>query len=243
MKTQVYLPFSLIAKLAYLFSLMFILSACSSEESGLSTDRDPDADASYKVTFTTAWTAVSFPANFPSGAHFSGLVGGTHNDQVRFWEIGQNASAGIESMAETGSQSALAAEVELAKSVGSANFVLGGQGNAAAGSVELEFDINELYPLVTLVSMVAPSPDWFVGVSDLSLYDDTAGDWKQTLEVSLKVYDAGTDSGLVFTAADDDTQPPELIVSLTSDPIDTDFIDGVGPGGEFIATFSFERIK
>jgi len=228
---------------AVLFSIIFILSACSEDASNLTTNRDPSAAASYTVTFSTAWTEASFPTNFPAGAHFSGLIGGTHNDQVKLWESGQIASGGIENMAETGAKGTLVSEVEAAKADGKAQFLLSGSGATASDTVELEFDINPAYPLVTLVSMVAPSPDWFVGVRDLSLFDSAAGDWKQTVVVKLAVYDAGSDSGLVFGAGNADTQPPEVITRLSSSTSDTDFVDGVGPAGEFVATMTFERIK
>ena len=217
-------------------------AACSSDDSSF-TDRDSTADASYKVTFNSTWNSETFPTNFPSGAHFSGLIGATHNEQVKFWEPGQIASDGIVSMAETGSRSILTAEIEAQKSEGKAEFLLSGAGNDASGLVEFEFDINQEYSLITLVSMVAPSPDWFVGVRDLSLFDEAENDWKQTMTVSLIVYDAGSDNGLVFEAANADTQPREVITRLSSAPEDTDFVEGVTEGGEFIGSFTFERIK
>ncbi len=231
-------------KILMLISASLLAAGCSEDPASVAgTDRDREADASYRVSFTSAWSSTVFPTGFPAGAHFSALTGATHNDQIKIWEIGQLASEGIESMAETGSQDALIAEVEAAKKVGTVDFVLGGEGNAAVGTAILEFDINVLYPLVTLVSMVAPSPDWFVGVRDLSLFDVTADDWVQTLEVALMVYDAGTDSGLSFNSGDSDTRPPEIINLLSSSAADTDFVDGVGPAGEFIGTFKFERTK
>ncbi len=231
-------------KAIILFAIFITAAACSSDGGGSDTDRDPNADASYKVTFTTVWTNTNFPKGVPDGAHFSDLIGATHNEQIKFWEVGQMATDGIESMAETGSKSALSAEVGAAKADGKAEFRLSESGNTAVGTVEFEFDINQTYPLVTLTSMVAPSPDWFVGVRDLLLFDTAAGDWKDTVTVDLKVYDAGTDSGSDFTSGNSDTQPADPIALLGSTvSTDTDFINGVGSGGEFIATMTFTRIK
>ncbi len=235
-------------KAIVLFAIFITVAACSSDGDS-DTDRDANASATYKVTFTTVWTGINFPIMFPGGAHFSGLIGGTHNEQIKFWETGQMATDGIESMAETGSKSGLSSEVNAAIADGRAEFELSGGGNSNAGMVELEFDINETYPLVTLVSMVAPSPDWFVGVRDLLLllFDTAAGDWMDTVTVDLKVYDAGTDSGVTFTASNADTQPADPIALLTSVSTDTDFTNGVGPdigsGERFIATMTFTRIK
>ena len=158
---------------------------------------------------------------------------------------GQNASAGIESTAETGSQFIFSDEVGAARADGKAEFTLAASGNAsAAGTVELTFDINETFPLVTLISMVAPSPDWFVGVHDLSLFDVASGEFKQTVVVELKVYDAGSEDGQGFSLSNADTQPKQPIELLSRiNPADHDFINGTGSGGDFIATMTFERIK
>ncbi len=140
------------------------------------------------------------------------------------------ASAGIESMAETGGKSALIAEVNGAIGAGHAEFLLSGNGiGRSPGQVELEFQVTDSYPLVTLVSMVAPSPDWFVGVSGVDLYE--GGAWVQRLEVPLVVYDAGTDSGPSYTSANDDTDPADAISELTEAPFD---------GVQQVGTFVFE---
>ena len=165
--------------------------------------------ANYTVVFNSTWSARTHPRDFPQNPHFSGLIGATHNGKVRFWQSGKQASAGIECMAETGNKNALVKEIEIAKRDGNAGRVLsgGGIGNSP-GQVSLSFEISEKFPLVTLVSMIAPSPDWFVGVSGTPLCDN--GTWvNKTLD--LFAYDAGTDSGRTYTAPNQDTQPQAII--------------------------------
>lgn len=224
---------------------MTLLASCSEEDANPVTDRDSNASATYRVSFISEWNNADFPVSFPSNPHFSGLIGATHNDQVKFWEPGQLASNGIESMAETGSKLALLSEIEVAKQGGAAEFVLSGGGiSPSPGTVSMEFDINEANPLVTLVSMQAPSPDWFVGVRDLDLYDDVTSDWKDSVSVDLLIYDAGTDDGLRFGSANADSQPPGIIAPLTSDVSDTDFADGLhNISGKHIGRMAFTRIK
>ena len=48
------------------------------------------------------------------------------------------------------------------------------------------------HPRVTLTTMIAPSHDWFVGVSGLALLD-AAGRWLRSHEVDLYPWDAGTE--------------------------------------------------
>ena len=99
----------------------------------------------------------------------------------------------------------------------------------------MTFDIDDAFPLVTLVSMLAPSPDWFVGVSGLSLRDN--GEWISTLVVDLHVYDAGTDSGPTYTSPNQNTVPAEPITEITGLPFST--------GGPVppLGTFTLTRIS
>ncbi len=179
--------------------------------------------ARYTVTFNALWSAATHPTNIPSNPHFSRLIGATHNEVVSFWKPGGFATAGIESMAETGGISLLTDEIENAISTGNACSVITGSGvNPSPGSVSVTFTVGSDRPLVTLTTMVAPSPDWFLGVQGLSLVDEN-GDWVSDLTVDLFVYDAGTDSGVSFTSEDNDTNPRETIIMLSGGDFDTAF--------------------
>src|SRR5688572_19766034 len=70
-----------------------------------------DFTARYQVVFNATWSQQTHPTNWPSGAHWSGLVGGTHNDNVHFWRTGETASEGIRLMAERGQQATLLNEI------------------------------------------------------------------------------------------------------------------------------------
>lgn len=194
------------------------------------------ATARYRVRFNATWSAATHPNEFPSTPHFSGLIGGTHNDQVKFWETGQNATPGIKSMAETGAQRLLAGEVRDAIRRGTAEHVLAGGGiGRSPGLVSLEFEISQEFPLVTLVSMIAPSPDWFVGVRDLNLIE--SGDWVGSLTRELLPYDAGTDSGVSFNSPNAPTVPPQPIRRITERPL------GNGRTAAPLGTFTFTRVQ
>lgn len=216
----------------------------SSEDSsmnGAGGDNDasvPDGTtATYRVTFNATWSAQTHPLQFPQDPHFSPLVGAVHNEQVQFWMSGQLATEGIELMAETGGTSALLNEVNNAIASGYADIAVEGGGIATSpGSTSVEFTVSATYPLVTLVTMVAPSPDWFVGVHNLSLVAD--GAFVDNLSVDLAVYDAGTDSGSGYTSANIDTINPEPIGLLTSQPADAPFQNGQ----PFMGQLVFEKL-
>ena len=192
-----------------------------------------ESRAFYTVTFEGHWDIEATPGGVPSDAHFSRLVGGVHNGSVVFVEHRSltTTSAGIESMAETGGTATLKAEIVAA---GDDHLsVLEGAANILpTGSESLtDVTLTAAHPRVTLLTMVAPSPDWFVGVSGLSMLDSLGG-WRQSRTVELHPFDAGTEDGTGFSLTNDDTDPHEQIESL------------LGKGkfsAEPIATLTFER--
>ena len=171
------------------------------------------ASATYTVTFTGAWTAEATPGGVPDGAHFSPLIGGVHNADVAFLEAGGQATPGIESMAERGRTATLTEEIQAAGA--NALSVLrkdSGPGATASDTFEA-VTVTADHPRITLLSMIAPSPDWFVGVFGLSLLD-AEGNWADALTVDLYPWDAGTEGGDDFSFDNAATVPPGTIVSL-----------------------------
>jgi hypothetical protein len=194
------------------------------------------ATARYRVTFESTWSAETHPADFPSNPHFSPLVGGTHSSRVRFWTPTGAASAGIERMAEEGRTSPLDSEVQAAIGAGTAfSLILGNGIPRSPGVASAEFEIGRDHALVSLVSMVAPSPDWFVGVDSMSLVE--GGDWVAERIVTLYPWDAGTDNGTTYAAPDADAQPRQTIRALQGHP--------VALGGQVapFGTFTFRRVN
>jgi hypothetical protein len=176
-----------------------------------------EISASYNVVFESVWSAGTHPTDFPSNPHFSGLIGATHASDVTFWADGSTASMGMKDMAERGSKGFLTTEVEAAIASGTAAGLLSGGGiSPSPGSVQLAFTITVQHPLVTLVTMIAPSPDWFVGVSSLALFDEEA--WVDEVVVQLLAYDAGTDSGTTFTSGNAVTDPAVVIARIQTSP-------------------------
>ena len=176
--------------------------------------------ATYGVTFRATWNATSHGDSppFPSGAHFSRVVGTTHVEEASFWSGGGIATDGIEIMAETGAVDALCDEVQAEVGSGRAGGCIRGQQASfrSPGTVTLSFDVDEEFPFLTLVSMIAPSPDWFVGVDGISLREGEC--WAPRIEMDLVGYDAGTDSGATFTAPNADVTPHEPIGPIEALP-------------------------
>ena len=190
------------------------------------TSNTPADTVTYELTFTQTWTAADFPTNYPSNTHFSPVVGLTHNADTRLFQIDGTASPGMVLMAETGGKSTLKDEISDIQNTGHSNYLIDESGIPnGSTSVSMTFEASQDFPLLSVVSMVAPSPDWFIGLESLSLFNDNA--WVESQTIQLKVYDAGSDSGTRFASANLATSPAGPIQLLSSARADSDFENGV----------------
>jgi hypothetical protein len=218
----------------------------SDPDGSSSTTASPPAElAHYRIRIDNTWSERTHPGTDPSlvpeYAHFSWLGGATHDDGADFWELGALASPGMVQMAESGLTLVLMDEVQAAIDGGHADAALSWQqwfcppatDVPGCGEPEVEIDVTQAFARVTLVSMLGPSPDLFIGVDGLPLFVD--GAWVQTLVVDLHPYDGGTRSDHDFTM-DGALQLPPLPISViasTDDHI-------LGPGS--LGTMTFERL-
>lgn len=175
-----------------------------------------EGSAVFEVTFQSTWSRSTHPTSFPSNPHYSPLIGGTHNGQVTFWEPGGLATAGIESMAETGSTFALRGEITSAINAGTAHGIVSGGGLGSPASLTIRFTAQASHPQLTMTSMLAPSPDWFVGLNGFDLMQN--GRWIDSASVPATLWDAGTDSGVSYTSRNADTNPQQPIAVVSGGP-------------------------
>lgn len=163
------------------------------------------------MTFQGNWTTASTPGGVAPGGHFTTLIGGVHGSGITFWRAGERASPGVEGVAETGFTATFRSEV--AASPHTRSIIQRGVAGGGTGSATFTIDVTRTHPLVTLLSMIGPSPDWFVGVSGVSLLDG-ADEWRRSLVVNLFPYDAGTEDGDDFSLANPDTNPQGVITRI-----------------------------
>ena len=88
---------------------------------------------------------------------------------------------------------------------------------ALPGTAQAMIKANDAHPLFSFSAMVAPSPDWFYGVPNVSLKRN--GRWVNNISMNVMAYDAGTDSGRKFQNMPDyPTRPPQS-VSVLGQPL------------------------
>ena len=92
--------------------------------------------------------------------------------------------------------------------------------------MNIDVEVTQDFPLVSIVTMLAPSPDWFTGIKKVSLCDTSSGMWMDSHTIyNLQPWDAGTDNGTTFRATDDPTMPPGYISMITKTAPPTDFMN------------------
>lgn len=166
--------------------------------------------ARYSVQFDVAWTAKTHPLDYPDNAHFSGLIGATHNAGYTIFKDGGIASDGLEALSERGAHSPLDREINAAIAKGDAGMLFESAAQfQLPGKLTATFTATESHPYASVVAMIAPSPDWFTGVSMVPLRKD--GTWAERIVMTLWAFDAGTDYGTTYKAADADAQPRQSV--------------------------------
>ncbi len=198
----------------------------------------------YRVDIIPTWNSGS-PAWPDEAAHFSWIGGANHNNNVKFWEVGTLASQGIDLLSVTGNTRDLVSEVQTEISNNNAEnliniqhwFCPDGITHEACGELSFEIDVSEDFPLVTLASMLGPSPDWFIGVESLSMIDGD-GLFIPKITYELYPYDAGILSDNSVLIGDCCGREPLSVPQENIHLITTESGETIGPGslGQIVFT-------
>ncbi len=194
------------------FSRISLFTAGLAAALALSTGAIAGSDeAMYEVTFTPMWTAQSHPFEYPKAGlisvpHFSGVIGASHNGKFGIFKEGSMPTAGLEALSEMGKHSPLDKEIKAAIAARSAGALFETDGiKDLSKSATTSVRVTSAFPEISAVAMIAPSPDWFAGVSDVSLME--GGQWVVEKTLDVYAFDSGGDDGTTYTADDKDNSP------------------------------------
>ena len=218
-------------RIVIVLSLIGIISFTSCNK------KKQDFDIVYEVEFISNWSQGTHPTDFPSNAHMSPIIGISHTSGYHHYLSGDISTSGVKQMAETGMTSTIESEFNSLKNSGMALDIIKGESFDSPGTSEKAYiGVDEEHSDVTIMSMVAPSPDWFVGIK--TSLKDGSGSWVENLCVRVITYDAGTDDGVTFTSNDSPVTPFDDISTIIDGPLTegTDTVQNMG-------YFNFKRIK
>src|SRR5262245_23913800 len=107
-------------------AVALLVAACGGKQEEAGTAKDtttaamPTGPAQYTVILKGRWTAANFPLEHPADAHFSGLIGTTHQAGYDIFAEGTMPTPGLENLSEEGKHTPLDAEIRTAQSAGTA---------------------------------------------------------------------------------------------------------------------------
>jgi len=171
----------------------------------------------YSCTFTNNWSGDNH-SKYPGSAHWSPPVIATHGKKYSMWEPGELATKGVENVAETGSTSKLISEIKDAQGEDFAGEYVTGGVTFNSNTQSQTFDDIVLTPwfnMMSSVTMIAPSPDWYTGFYDLKPIDKSSDVWYQSFEVYSYAWDAGTETGQELSGNNPPEDPHKDIIELT----------------------------
>ncbi|MGH7713588.1 MAG: spondin domain-containing protein, partial [Gemmatimonadaceae bacterium] len=199
-------------------------SACGGERAETTPTQDSAAasmgTAEYTIVLKSTWTPTNHPFEYPkagpiSGPHFSGLIGASHNEQYSIFQTGSLPTPGLERLSEEGKHTPLDEEIRAAVASGTAGMLIETDPlRDFSDSLVATVRVDESHPIVSLVAMVAPSPDWFTGVANVNLNE--GGTWAASRTLDLLAYDSGGDDGTTYRAPDRDNNPKKPTAQATT---------------------------
>lgn len=198
-----------------ILSISVLFIQCKKEEDNTSRSA---SSAIYEVTFDINWNKDDFPVNYPSNPHFSKIIGWSHSSTSNFFALESMASEGIQKMAELGATAPLSDEINQKISDGEGHeLIIGENLGSGVGKITVEVNVHKEHPSITLATMIAPSPDWYLAVVNITLLENQ--EFVNEKVVTASIYDAGTDSGTDYTSSNEITNPQESISKLSYAPL------------------------
>lgn len=170
----------------------------------------PYSEAGYRITCTLNWQLPQFTV--PLGAHVTALVGMVHSKDTVLWNTEKRASKGLEEVAEDGNATSINLELDdiISKGRAISKFLIAPP--AITGTIETMLNFNTNFTCFSFVSMMAPSPDWFMGIHDLNLFKNNK--WNKDTTIHIFLYDAGTEEGDIFGYDNPSSNPAQNISLL-----------------------------
>ena len=169
-------------RLILFLSGLYLLSACDSNDSIVSSPPPPPATASFDVSVT----------NLTNAQPLSPVAVIAHQSGYSFFSIGSSATVGLEEMAEGGDNSALLAAADADAMVTVTASGVAPIGPATSETVTVDLLESELTGLrISVATMLVNTNDAFSGLNGMQIDSMAVGD---VLNIRSIAYDAGTEA-------------------------------------------------
>jgi hypothetical protein len=213
----------------------FLFCSCSKETEVIE-EALAFSEQKYSMEITGNWNATDF--TIPANAHFTNFVGMVHAKDSFMWKPNSLATIGLERVAENGYNTTMLMEMNEIITLGKGKSTFNFLPPAITGVKTDTVIVNTNYPCIGFASMIAPTPDWFIGLGSFNCI--TNNKWVDDITIPLLVYDAGTEEGNVLAMANPATLPQQNIGLLTG--INGSALSNGNNTLKPIATVRFRRI-
>lgn len=147
--------------------------------------------AAFALSISSSSFATDFSVsvtNLTQGLYFTPLLVAAHPAESRLFSTGATASTGLQEMAEGGSIATLASDLTAAGAVIQENPAAGLLGPGQSTSTMLNTDDSPDNAYLSVVAMVLPTNDGFLGLNAISIPTEPG-----TYTYNVNAYDAGTE--------------------------------------------------
>jgi hypothetical protein len=140
-----------------------------------------------------------------------------------------------------GNPSVLAKEIYRQHRYGNVKSPIRGDGTVQTpgNTTLMAIHVDEDRSLVSVITMIFPSPDWFLGISNVDMCNPMTGEWREEYSRDLLPYDSGTDNGTSFESPDSASDPRKNIFLIGNED-DTNFKSDSKI--EPLGTFKFTKV-
>ena len=152
------------------------------------------SNTQYNIVFNTQWGSDFVPIGHPPQPHTGNMFLVTHNNNYDLFKLNSIASVGIINSSMFGTNDMLMDEIIDDENIDN---IYTAPSINAPGYYQFTIYVNPSYPSISFVTMLAPSPDWFTGISSVNLLSRNH-EWKKSIIANLWAYDAGSDYGNGF---------------------------------------------
>lgn len=197
-------------------SLSFLLLPVLFPVSSLSVSSACHGDtlAVYRLELRTFWDEETFPKQFPQwrpNAQWSKTVGYSHAPNMSLFSVGSLVGEGVRQFVETGDSEVLDREARNRTFLDAISSPPITQG---LGHSYTNVFVDGNHSLVSVITKIVPSPDWFVGLDSLQLCQE--GSLIESFATEVFPLDAGTDNGFTFTSPNWETEPRAEVFAISN---------------------------
>lgn len=199
-----------------------------------------NTSATYRVSFVNTLTPARFgDAIPPTGLVYSPLTAVSHSNRASLLTVRGYARPAIAAVAKTGDNGPLLRLTSRLQKDGLVADVTSSMGPTMPGNAtRLTLRVPCDHSFITVVSMIAPSPDWIVQVSNVNVYTDNG--FEDMIKGDLIAYDAGVDDGNQFTPPGDASLDLPTMPRMNIAPLSEDTTDRFN--GRHVGRYNIKRI-